>query len=75
MSARVLMCSRSWQRYEFGNCGCSCEKLQASCDEAVSNSERHQAALTKQVDANKVLDNDLKMMCACLTLTTHATCT
>jgi hypothetical protein len=51
----------------------SCEKLQASCDEAASNSERHQAALAKQVEANKVLDNDLKMMCACLTLTCHAT--
>ncbi len=38
----------------------------------MSNSERHQAALTKQVEANKVLDNDLKMMCACVTVTRHA---
>jgi chromosome segregation ATPase len=36
-----------------------CEKLQAASDEAVSASEKHQVALTKQADANKVLDNDL----------------
>jgi hypothetical protein len=41
-----------------------CDKLQAACDEAVSASERHQVALTKQIEANKVLDNDLKMMYA-----------
>jgi hypothetical protein len=43
-----------------------CEKLQAACDEAVSASEKHEASLTKQVEANKALDNDLKMMCAAL---------
>jgi hypothetical protein len=41
-----------------------CETLQAACDEAVMASEKHQGSLTKQVEANKVLDNDLKMMCA-----------
>jgi hypothetical protein len=41
-----------------------CEKLQAACDEAVIASEKHEASLTKQVEANKALDNDLKMMCA-----------
>jgi hypothetical protein len=43
-----------------------CEKLQAACDEAASSSERHQAALAKQMEVNKVLDNDLKMMCVCV---------
>ena len=51
-----------------------CEKLQVSCDEAAGASDRHQAALAKQVEANKVLDNDLKLMCAaracCLPLCT-----
>jgi chromosome segregation ATPase len=42
---------------------CRCEKLQSSCEEAVISSEKHQVALTKQMEANKVLDNDLKMMC------------
>jgi hypothetical protein len=47
-------------------CPARCEKLQAACDEAVSASEKHEASLTKQVEANKALDNDLKMMCVTL---------
>jgi hypothetical protein len=42
--------------------GGRCEKLQVACDEATCASDRQQAALAKQVEANKVLDNDLKMM-------------
>jgi hypothetical protein len=45
----------------------------------VNSSERHQAALAKQMEANKVLDNDLKMMCVCTSRATlpaasYATC-
>jgi hypothetical protein len=55
-------------RHQLAQCQClivycRCEKLQSSCEEAASASERYQVALTKQMEANKVLDNDLKMMC------------
>lgn len=50
------------RRLRYLTARCRCDALQAAHDDAVSASEKQQAALSKQIEANRVLDNDLKMM-------------